>query len=354
VGKDEQKKPASPSESGAKSGAAGEVRVTGGEWKELKNVVRRKFPGPAEAEAALRVAATREAYAELFAHAKQSLEKEICGVLVGEVCEDDCGVFVTVQAVIRGTAARQKGTHVTYTDEAWTEIHKEKDARYPRLSIVGWYHSHPGFGVQYSDLDRFIQKSYFSAPAQLGWVVDPLGGEEALYINTGGEIAALERFWVDGKERRGTVKKSEAGGATGAGVASPQAVERLEARVSQLTGALDDLRAGLHRFLLFVGMVVCLGVILVVGYNTYRSAVSERETPKLRDFVPVPVRIGDKNVYLGVGVVEWKIPPELNAAHIQLEERRREEEARKKKEEDERKADEKAPATTETGKGTGT
>ncbi|HEX9048525.1 MAG TPA: hypothetical protein VF988_15965, partial [Verrucomicrobiae bacterium] len=86
--------------------------------------VRRTFPGPRNAEAKLRVAVERAPYAELVAHAKSSLDAEVCGVLAGHVCEDDEGVFVSVEAVIRGTAASEGGTHVTFTQATWNAIHK--------------------------------------------------------------------------------------------------------------------------------------------------------------------------------------------------------------------------------------
>ena len=33
--------------------------------------------------------------------------------------------------------------------------------------------------------------------------------------------------------------------------------------------------------------------------------------------IPVPIQVGDKTVMLGVGVVEWKVPDELNAILVQ-------------------------------------
>src|SRR6187399_802580 len=63
---------------------------------------RRVFPGPRGAKSPLRVGIDRAANAELIAHAKESLNAEICGVLAGSICEDDEGLFVHVQAAIRG------------------------------------------------------------------------------------------------------------------------------------------------------------------------------------------------------------------------------------------------------------
>src|ERR1041385_6955253 len=85
--------------------------VTTSDWTERKRPVHRAFPGPRETDVPLRVACERGAYAEVIAHAKESLQAEICGALVGEVCADEQGPFVEVKAAIRGTSARQGSTH---------------------------------------------------------------------------------------------------------------------------------------------------------------------------------------------------------------------------------------------------
>src|SRR5262245_43240608 len=113
--------------------------------------VERTFPGPRNANVKLRVAMERGPYAELIAHAKESLDAEVCGVLAGQVCVDDEGTFVHVEAVIRGAAATQSSTHVTFTQATWNNIHATLERNYPKLKIVGWYHTHPGFGVEFSE-----------------------------------------------------------------------------------------------------------------------------------------------------------------------------------------------------------
>ncbi|MBL0158629.1 MAG: Mov34/MPN/PAD-1 family protein [Bryobacterales bacterium] len=76
-------------------------------------------------------------------HARSSMNEEICGVLIG-VTNDGKTV---VEASIPGEEARQGGSHVTFTQDTWTHIYQIKDSQFPEKRIVGWYHSHPGFGV---------------------------------------------------------------------------------------------------------------------------------------------------------------------------------------------------------------
>jgi proteasome lid subunit RPN8/RPN11 len=91
-------------------------------------------------------------------HARRSPHAEICGVLIGR--QGDGGTTVT--GSVPGEGAAQGGAHVTFTQEAWVRIHEEKDRKYSGQSIVGWYHSHPGFGVFLSDHDTFIHKNFLN------------------------------------------------------------------------------------------------------------------------------------------------------------------------------------------------
>ena len=306
--------------------AEGRVSVEG--WETTERVVRRPFPGPRGATALLRVALERAPYAELIAHAKESLEKEICGVLAGTVCEDQEGVFVHVAAVIRGAAAAHGSTHVTFTQETWNHIHQTLDREFPKLQIVGWYHSHPGFGVKFSEMDLFIQKNFFSGPTQFALVIDPLSGAVAICLNTPSGIQNLERFWVDGREQtcqapKGRRPQPDSGAPGEAPLETEAALRALDARLGQLIQIVDEQRASHYRFLVFIGIVICAGVVVALGYTMYSNYRYRNEPPRMTQYVPIPVQVGDKTVLVGVGVAQWQVPPELNAIMLTLEREKR-------------------------------
>lgn len=286
--------------------------------------VRYAFPGPRGATAPLRVAVERAAYADLIAHAKESLEAEVCGVLAGHICEDDRGLFVHVEAVIRGNAANESATHVTFTQATWDAIHLALERDHPKLRIVGWYHTHPGFGVEFSEMDLFIQQNFFSGPTQIALVTDPLSGAVAIATNTSSGIEYLPRYWVDGREQLGHTPVRHATVTNGEPAEDLlQTVKALEARVAQLIQSQDDLQTLFHRVVLTIGFVACLAIIGTVGYFVYQSYTSRFEPPRLNSFVPVPIQIGDKSVLIGVGVVQWDVPPELNSVLLQMEQLKR-------------------------------
>jgi proteasome lid subunit RPN8/RPN11 len=123
-------------------------------------------------------------------HARANLKNEVCGVLIGGF-EDGA---THVRACIGGANAAQGGAHVTFTQDTWEHIYKIKDRDFPDERIVGWYHSHPGFGIFLSDHDTFIHKNFFSAPEQVAWVFDPHSDEEGCFGWHGGRLERIPRF----------------------------------------------------------------------------------------------------------------------------------------------------------------
>ncbi|HZE80722.1 MAG TPA: Mov34/MPN/PAD-1 family protein [Candidatus Polarisedimenticolia bacterium] len=125
-------------------------------------------------------------------HARTSMKAEVCGVLIGNSDHER----MTVEACIAGINAAQGGAHVTFTQDTWEHIYKIKDKEYPDHKIVGWYHSHPGFGVFLSEHDLFIQQNFFSNPQQVAWVYDPHTDEEGCFGWIGGNIEKLAAIRV--------------------------------------------------------------------------------------------------------------------------------------------------------------
>jgi proteasome lid subunit RPN8/RPN11 len=138
-------------------------------------------------------------------HARTSMKSEICGVLVGQ----DRAGRIEIQASIPGANAEEAGTHVTFTQDTWEHIYQVKDKQYPDHRIVGWYHSHPGFGVFLSDHDTFIHKNFFASPGQVAWVFDPHSDEEGCFGWVGTRIERLSHISV--VDRRGGEGAQESG-----------------------------------------------------------------------------------------------------------------------------------------------
>ena len=137
-----------------------------------------------------------EAHQRILAHAQTNTQVELCGVLIGQVQRDAFGPFAIVEDVIKGEHARNQGAQVTFTQDTWTHIFAEADQRHRGKQIIGWYHTHPGFGIFLSPMDMFIQENFFNLPWQVAFVVDPLAGKEGIFVWRNGKATPAMQYWV--------------------------------------------------------------------------------------------------------------------------------------------------------------
>lgn len=127
---------------------------------------------------------------------------EVGGVLVGEIPESGP---VVIAGAIAALSAEGERASVTFTHDAWSEVHDQLERNYPECRIVGWYHSHPGFGIFLSEHDLFIQRNFFGDPAQVAYVVDPHASTEGLFGWVEGEIVQVESSATPRKPTRGAL-----------------------------------------------------------------------------------------------------------------------------------------------------
>ena len=166
-------------------------------------------------------------HAQIHVHAHEDTSVEICGVLVGQIEKDEQGPFVRVTNSIRGESAESKFAEVTFTHQSWNKINAEMDSKYQNLRIVGWYHTHPNFGIFLSDRDCFIQENFFNGPGQIAHVVDPIQKIEGVFQWCNGKPEIAQFFWVGADTKLApppaghAVARLSSGDALGEGAAGP-------------------------------------------------------------------------------------------------------------------------------------
>ena len=207
----------------------------------------------------LRVHIAREPYEAIIAHCGESDHVELCGVLVGEVAKDELGPFLMVSHTIRGEQADSEATQVTFTQETWAHIHRVMDSKHEGRAIVGWYHTHPGFGVFLSERDVFIHRHFFNLPWQIALVVDPQSGDEGVFTWRHGEPTRTRCYWV-GEEERLMLPGASAGAGNLAVVLNglQNDVDAIKRELSCSRRRFRRLRLGL--------LLLMLGLLAVAGW----------------------------------------------------------------------------------------
>jgi proteasome lid subunit RPN8/RPN11 len=122
-------------------------------------------------------------------HAFSETTREVGGVLIGRLHDQGA----TVTAFIPALKATGSATHVTFTHEVWSDVLDTVERDHVTEQIVGWYHTHPSFGLFLSQYDLFIHRNFFPDERMLALVIDPIAGELGWFGWEADEIEELER-----------------------------------------------------------------------------------------------------------------------------------------------------------------
>lgn len=124
------------------------------------------------------VAVHADAMRQMQVHASSSAN-EIMGILRGRVLAEDGRTLTVVLRAEPIEKANETRTSVHMTQAswqlAWSTMHDD-------LPVLGWYHSHPGFGIFFSQTDSASQRAYFRESWQVGVVIDPHSGATGAFL----------------------------------------------------------------------------------------------------------------------------------------------------------------------------
>lgn len=148
-------------------------------------------PGPAQ----VRVIVSQAALQQIDSHGRSNLYSELGGALLGRAYQFQGRLYVEIQAALPVVSADHGPVHFTFTADTWRQLSRDREQHYPKLEIVGWFHTHPNLGVFYSADDVVVHSAAFTLPWQVGLVVDPAREEACFFAWEGGELAPLPGFY---------------------------------------------------------------------------------------------------------------------------------------------------------------
>jgi proteasome lid subunit RPN8/RPN11 len=136
-------------------------------------------------------------------HALRDTTVELGGILLGRECVDDqTGTpFVWITEALEAKHYENTQASFTYTHDSWEEITRERDRLHPGLDIVGWYHTHPDYGIFLSGQDLFIHRNFFDQPLQVAYVVDPIRQTRGFFQWRDGGAAPVGGFFLTADRR---------------------------------------------------------------------------------------------------------------------------------------------------------
>jgi proteasome lid subunit RPN8/RPN11 len=138
------------------------------EKSKLPSKVDREYPKNLPA-----VFISQDALDRIRQYASSDLSYELGGVLVGRIARASRRWFVEIRDFIAASKGVSRRASFEFTNEAQAHIHDELTTRFPDQKVVGWFHTHPGYGVFLSSADQFIDEHYFNDKHHIAIVLDP-------------------------------------------------------------------------------------------------------------------------------------------------------------------------------------
>ncbi len=124
---------------------------------------------------------------EVLDYSEQDMSRELGGFLIGNVREMD-RECVEICHFLPAVDARSRAASLTFTHDTWAKMNREVEEKFADQIVVGWHHTHPGFGIFLSGYDVFIHRNYFSEPYHVALVVDPKRQEFGFFQWRGDQI----------------------------------------------------------------------------------------------------------------------------------------------------------------------
>lgn len=138
----------------------------------------------------------QDVYKALEKYALVDVEHERGTIILGDYCEELGKKHVVISNYIEAKYTDASASTLTFTHETWDYVHKEHDAKFSDKKIVGWQHTHPGYGIFLSNYDLFIQENFFNLPFQVAYVIDPVQNIRGFFQWKNGKIEKLKGYYL--------------------------------------------------------------------------------------------------------------------------------------------------------------
>ncbi len=120
---------------------------------------------------------------DMEGHARTNTHVELGGVLLGgKYVDEDGKFFVVIFEALRAEHYEATRGSFKFTHDTWSQITRDRETFPEDLHLVGWYHTHPDWGVFLSGMDTFICDNFFGDELDVDLVIDPCRGDRGWFF----------------------------------------------------------------------------------------------------------------------------------------------------------------------------
>ena len=144
---------------------------------------------------------------EIEQFAEEDRNRECGGLLLGSVSAEAGERVIHIAAAVPAEGAVGTKSSLKITLEAWEEILAVRDTKYDDLSVLGWFHTHAGWGVFMSDPDVFFHRHFFAHPNMVAYVLDPTSARDGFFYWHEGKISMCPSYALVGTTKEATGRR---------------------------------------------------------------------------------------------------------------------------------------------------
>lgn len=121
---------------------------------------------------------SKSIFKKIMSQVNESLDKRVIGVLIGKMNKN----YLFIEDAVTGEVKKDSST-ISLTSNAIAKIADEILKGKIKGNIVGWYHTHPGYGVSMSEIDEKTQNVLTQFyPQAVSLILDPTSKEYKFYV----------------------------------------------------------------------------------------------------------------------------------------------------------------------------
>jgi proteasome lid subunit RPN8/RPN11 len=133
---------------------------------------------------------------EVVDWSKTDVHHELGGVFVGELFAWRGMEYLEIGGYIRASHYENTAASFRFTHDSWSAITREREQKYGDKLVVGWHHTHPGYGIFLSGTDMFSHRNFFNLPWMFAMVVDPRAESLGFFQWKKGKVVPCGFFFV--------------------------------------------------------------------------------------------------------------------------------------------------------------
>jgi proteasome lid subunit RPN8/RPN11 len=147
----------------------------------------------------LKIFIPRRILQQIVDFSASDIHHEVGGFMIGDLYSHRGVQYIEIEGYIEAEHAIQTAASLRFTHDTFESRTRRMDREFPDRKVVGWHHTHPGYGVFLSSTDTYTHGTHFNLPWMVALVVDPRAGQMGFFQWRKGQLLPCGFYFVENR-----------------------------------------------------------------------------------------------------------------------------------------------------------